>query len=119
MYLYIEGFFFEALDPLELTNLANDPANQFEMHEMFSEMQDRWDEDNLDKRIRASQRKRIFVQNAMKHGLFPSWDFGPHYDPAKVYVRGGNDPSTTATKQRGRFPYVPVTPPQQPRHSKK
>jgi choline-sulfatase len=55
----------------------------------------------------------------MKQRRFPSWDFGPHYDPAKVYVRGGNDPSNTATKQRGRYPYVPVTPPQHPRHAKK
>ena len=59
------------------------------------------------------------VQGAMKHGRFPSWDYAPHYDAAKVYVRGGTDPSTTATKQRGRFPYVAVTPPQHPRHSKK
>ena len=108
-----------ANDPLELTNLADDPAYQDVLNAMFAEMQNRWDEDDLDQRIRASQRKRIFVQDAMKHGRFPSWDFGPHYDPAKVYVRGGNDPSTTATKQRGRFPYVPVTKPQYPRQTKK
>lgn len=107
-----------AKDPLELTNLADDPAYREAMDAMFAAMQDRWDEDDLDARIRTSQRKRLFVHDAMKHGRFPSWDFGPHYDPAKVYVRGGTDPSTTATKQRGRFPYVPVTPPQKPRHPK-
>ena len=105
-------------DPLELMNLANEPDYQSQMQEMFAEMQLRWNEDDLDQRIRGSQRKRIFVQDAMKHGRFPSWDYAPHYDPAKVYVRGGNDPSTTATKQRGRFPYVAVTPPQHPRHKK-
>jgi choline-sulfatase len=108
-----------AQDPFELTNLAEAPDYQDELSVMFAEMQERWDENDLDQRIRASQRKRIFVQDAMKHGRFPSWDFGPHYDPAKVYVRGGTDPSTTATKQRGRYPYVPVTPPQKPRHTKK
>jgi choline-sulfatase len=106
-------------DPYELTNLADDPAYQDDLEAMFAQMMQRWDEDELDERIRASQRKRIFVQDAMKHGRFPSWDFGPDYDPSKVYVRGGNDPSTTATKQRGRFPYVAVTPPQYPRHTKK
>ncbi|MDA8747621.1 hypothetical protein N9M66_05365 [Litoreibacter sp.] len=106
-------------DPLELTNLADDPAYSDRLNAMFAEMQERWDEDDLDQRIRASQRKRLFVHDAMKHGRFPSWDFGPNYDPSKVYVRGGNDPSTTATKQRGRYPYVPVTPPQYPRQSKK
>lgn len=108
-----------AKDPFELTNLADAPDYQDELSVMFAEMQERWDENDLDQRIRASQRKRIFVQDAMKHGRFPSWDFGPHYNPAKVYVRGGTDPSTTATKQRGRYPYVPVTPPQKPRHTKK
>jgi choline-sulfatase len=51
----------------------------------------------------------------MKCGEFPVCDCRPPYDPGKVYVRGGVDPSTTATKQRGRFPYVPKTPPQYPR----
>jgi choline-sulfatase len=106
-------------DPLELNNLAGDPAYRDAMDAMFAAMQDRWDEDDLDESIRASQRKRLFVHDAMQHGRFPSWDFGPRYDPAKVYVRGGTDPDTTATKQRGRFPYVPVTPPQHPRHVKK
>lgn len=106
-------------DPLELTDLASDPNYQDVMDAMFAEMQERWDENDLDARIRASQRKRIFIQDAMKHGRFPSWDYGPDYDPSKVYVRGGIDPSTTATKQRGRYPYVPVTPPQFPRHGKK
>ena len=106
-------------DPLELTNLAADPAHGAVLADLMAEMRARWDEDDLDRRIRVSQKKRLFVQKAMKHGRFPSWDFGPHYDPSKVYVRGGSDPSTTATKQRGRFPYVPVTPPQHPRSAKK
>ncbi|CAN0554090.1 unnamed protein product, partial [Ectocarpus sp. 8 AP-2014] len=64
-------------DPLELNNLANDPAYLDIMNAMFEEMQTRWDEDDLDQRIRASQHKRLFIQDAMKHGRFPSWDFGP------------------------------------------
>jgi len=102
-------------DPLELNNLAGDPDHAGLVEDLTAEMQARWDEDDLDRRIRASQKKRLFVQKAMKHGRFPYWDYGPPYDPSKVYVRGGTDPSTTATKQRGRFPYVPVTPPQHPR----
>ena len=108
-------FFDTKADPLELTNLADAPEHQDQINRMFAVMQDRWDEEALEKRIRASQKKRMFVHDAMKHGRFPTWDFGPDYDPGKVYVRGGTDPNTTATKQRGRFPYVPVTPPQFPR----
>ena len=105
-----------ASDPSELTNLAEDLSHRETLDAMLAEVQAHWDEDDLDTRIRGSQHKRLFVQDAMKCGRFPYWDYGPPYDPAKVYVRGGTDPSTTATKQRGRYPYVPVTPPQHPRH---
>jgi choline-sulfatase len=103
-------------DPLELHNLASDPAHAAKRDAMFGTMLNRWNEADLEERIRVSQRKRLLVQDAMKCGRFPSWDFAPPYDASRVYVRGGLDPSTTATKQRGRFPYVPVTPPQHPRH---
>lgn len=69
--------------------------------------------------IRASQKKRLFVQEAMKCGALPTWDYGPPYDPDKAYMRGGIDPSTTATKQRGRFPFVPKAPPRYPRRGGK
>lgn len=112
-------FFDTKADPLELNNLAEAPEHQEQINRMFAAMMERWDEAGLEERIRNSQKKRLFVHNAMKHGRFPSWDFGPDYDPGKVYVRGGTDPSTTATKQRGRFPYVPATAPQFPRDAKK
>jgi choline-sulfatase len=112
-------FFDMDADPLELDNLAEAPEHQDQINRMFTAMMERWDEEALEVRIRTSQKKRMFVHDAMKHGRFPTWDFGPEYDPGKVYVRGGTEPSTTATKQRGRFPYVPVTPPQFPRGAKK
>ncbi len=104
-------------DPLEQTNRADDPAWAETVEALSATVAERWDEAALEQAIRASQRKRLFVQEAMKHGRFPAWDYGPPRDPARQYVRGGLDPSTTATKQRGRFPYVPVTPPQFPRHA--
>ena len=103
-------------DPLELNDLAKSGGHDGEVERLLGAIHDRWDEDELDDRIRASQRKRLFVQEAMKCGAFPYWDYGPPYDPSKVYVRGGSDPSTTATKQRARFPFVPKTAPQHPRH---
>lgn len=103
-------------DPLEVSNRAGDPAWRDDVDALAAVVAARWNESALEAAIRASQRKRLFVQDAMKHGRFPSWDYGPPRDPARQYVRGGLDPSTTATKQRGRLPYVPVTPPQFPRH---
>src|SRR5690606_38939323 len=63
-----------AEDPLELNNLADDPAHQTELQHLVDAMQSRWNEAGLEEDIRISQRKRLFVQGAMKHGRFPSWD---------------------------------------------
>ena len=72
----------------------------------------------LGQRVLASQKTRLFVQEAMKNGEFPSWDYSPPFDAGRAYVRGAFDPSTTATKARKRFPFVPTTPPQNPRPPK-
>ena len=108
-------FFDLDADPLEQNNLADASEHRDQIQNMLTAIHARWNEKDLEERIRISQKKRLFVHEAMKHGRFPTWDYGPDYDPGKVYVRGGTDPNTTATKQRGRFPYVPTTPPQFPR----
>ena len=105
-------------DLQELTNLATDPADADVLADLVAEMEARWDEDDLNRRIRASQDDRLFVQQVMKHGRFPYWDHGPPDDPSKFHVRGGTDPSTTVPKQQGRFPYMPFKPPQRP-HARK
>jgi choline-sulfatase len=102
-------------DPLEHDNIAGsgDPAEDDLMEEICA----RWDEDALEADVLESQRKRILVQDAMKHGQFPSWDYTPSFDASTAYVRGAIDPNTTATKARRRFPFVPTTPPGKPRKS--
>lgn len=104
-------------DPNEQTNLASDPAYFSTLAKMRAHIARRWDEPDLGKRVRASQKKRLFVQEAMKQGVFPSWDYTPPFDASRAYVRGAVDPNTTATKARKRFPFVPTTPSQTPRNS--
>ena len=58
---------------------------------------------------------RLFVQEAMKQGVFPSWDYTPPFDASLAYVRGAIDPNTTATKARKRLPFVSTTSPDTPR----
>ena len=53
------------------------------------------------------QKNRLFVQEAMKQGAFPSGGYTPPSDASRAYVRGAIDPNATATKARKRFPFVP------------
>ena len=112
-----EMMFDLAIDPNEQNNLASDPAFAGTLSEMRSLVAKRWNERNLAARVETSQRNRLFVQEAMKEGLFPSWDYTPPFDASRAYVRGAIDPNTTATKARKRFPFVPTTSPEKPRLS--
>ena len=106
-----------AADPDEKRNLASEPASADIIRAMRDRVADRWDEAALGLRVVASQKTRLFVQEAMKNGGFPSWDYTPPFDASRAYVRGAIDPNTTATKARKRFPFLPTTPPQTPRQS--
>ena len=105
-------------DPDEQRNLAGEPAYADTIMAMRDRVAGHWDEAALGQRVLASQKARLFVQEAMKNGEFPSWDYSPPFDAGRAYVRGAVDPSTTATKARKRFPFVPTTPPQNPRPPK-
>ena len=102
-------------DPNEQVNLAADPEYATTLAEMRAHIGNRWDEPDLKQRVINSQKNRLFVQDAMKQGIFPSWDYTPPFDASRAYVRGAIDPNTTATKARKRFPFVPTTSPQKPR----
>ena len=113
-----EMLFNLAADPDEQRNLAGEPAYADTITAMRDRVAGQWDEAALGQRVLASQKARLFVQEAMKNGEFPSWDYSPPFDAGRAYVRGAVDPSTTATKARKRFPFVPTTPPQNPRPPK-
>jgi choline-sulfatase len=103
-------------DPNEQSNLATDQAYKHVLDDMRDAVAHRWNAEDLTQRVIASQHKRLFVQESMKHGVFPSWDFTPPFDASRAYVRGAIDPNTTATKARKRFPFVETTKPQKPRN---
>ncbi|MDB2390335.1 choline-sulfatase [Alphaproteobacteria bacterium] len=102
-------------DPNETQNVATDPAYKSVLEGMQKLVAQRWNAEELSQRVIASQQKRLFVQESMKQGLFPSWDFTPPFDASTSYVRGAIDPNTTATKARKRFPFIETTKPQTPR----
>lgn len=103
-------------DPLEQANVAGTglPVEA----ELRASVEARWDEPALAERVRQSQRKRIFIQQALAgSGSFPDWDYAPPFDASRAYVRGAVDPDSVATKARRRFPYVQPAVPQSPRQS--
>ena len=76
-------------DPAELANLAGKPEHEATVRAMRDELARRWDLEELERRVLASQRERHLVLRALGRGAFRSWGYTP---PATDrYVRGGAD----------------------------
>lgn len=102
-------------DPHERVNLAGNPQYTEVQASMLGEVLKRWNYDALEKDIVASQRRRLFAQQALLRGKITPWDHQPHTDAARQYVRSAVDPNTTETKSKKRFPFLPAVQPDHPR----
>ncbi len=78
-------------DPLERTNLAEDPAHAELAAAFAAEVQQRWNSDAIRDEVLASQRSRRVLHAAMDAGPLTSWDFSPSRDSANEYVRNHMD----------------------------
>ncbi len=105
-------------DPDEHRNVADDPDYAGIAASMQAEIDSRWDYDGLTRAILQSQKRRLFVQEALLKGKWTGWDHQPFVDATRAYVRGAVDPNTTATKARRRLPFVEEVPPHHPRKSR-
>ena len=105
-------------DPQELDNVAEDPAYADTASDLQREVDNRWDYDRLERDILQSQKRRLFVQQALLKGKWTGWDHQPFVDATRAYVRGAIDPNTTATKALRRLPFVAEVPPHNPRQGK-
>jgi choline-sulfatase len=80
-------YVYSAVDPEQLFDLETDPheqINQFEnpdyrdSHETLSKLvQQRWNVETLARDIFASQRRRLFLRDALAKGQLHDWDFSP------------------------------------------
>lgn len=102
-------------DPQELNNVAEDPQYADIARRMKSEIDQRWNYDQLEKDILITQKRRLFVQQSLLKGKWTGWDHQPYVDATRSYVRGAIDPNTTATKARRRLPFVEEVAPDHPR----
>jgi choline-sulfatase len=98
-----------ARDPHELTNLAGDPAHAKVAAAFAQEAAAKWNSAALRAQIVASQRQRIFVQEALLKGRVHPWDYEPRTDAARQYNRnyGGE---LYDTDRRARLPQRPEPP---------
>ena len=95
-----------AADPRELVNLAGDPGHRDVLENFRAEAARRWDADRLRQEVIASQRRRRLVAASMKAGAHTSWDFQPHRDAARQYMRNHLD--LDDLERRSRFPVAPL-----------
>jgi len=92
------------MDPAELNNLAEQPAAATGVAAYRAEIAGRWDLAALDAEVRASQRRRRLVDEALTQGEPRGWDFQPFKDAARQYVR--NTIPLDDLEAMARFPRV-------------
>jgi choline-sulfatase len=80
-----------AADPDELVNLADDPAHAELCADLRRAVDERWDLASLRERVVRSQRERRIVARALGRGTRTGWDFQPHVDASRQYVRTRSD----------------------------
>jgi choline-sulfatase len=99
-------------DPLERDDLARRPEHAERLDELLQQLLRDWDADAVDARIRASQRRRLFLrQLGLEHGGFPDWTFEARPGDRARFVRPTTAGKAVGPKPRMRFPFVPPTPP--------
>jgi choline-sulfatase len=91
-----------ALDPDEVRNLAADRIQARRVEALRAEVGRRWDLPALHEAVVASQRRRALVYDALRKGRHTPWDFQPHRDASRQYVR--NDQDLGELEAMARFP---------------
>ncbi len=97
-----------AEDAAELTNLAEDPGLDAIRRELREEVLRRWDLQDLERRVCASQHERRLIVRALERGAFTPWDFEPSADGSERYVRTRTD--MYALQRRARLDAPAATP---------
>lgn len=91
-----------AADPDEQINLAADPAHAATAAALRADVDAQWDLEALHTQVLESQRRRLFVYDAMRPGRQTAWDWLPPRDASQMYVR--NSMPLEELEAMARFP---------------
>jgi choline-sulfatase len=91
-------------DPGERDNLTGKKQSAALVADFRAEIGRRWDLSELDQQVRASQRRRRLVDQALNIGEIRAWDFQPSRDAARQYIRNSVD--LDDLEAMARFPRV-------------
>jgi choline-sulfatase len=94
-------------DPNELNNLADQREYETIRRAFHTELRQRWDPQALRQNVLASQKRRRLMAQALMTGDHTPWDFQPHRDASKQYMRNHLD--LNDLERRARFP-APAVP---------
>ncbi|HSH90239.1 MAG TPA: choline-sulfatase [Ramlibacter sp.] len=105
-------------DPQELDDLAGRAPWADVQAQLHARLVADWDPEATNARIRASQRRRLFLREiALRDDAFPHWTFEARAGDSDRYVRPASATGAVGPKPRMRFPFVQPTPPDLPGRS--
>jgi choline-sulfatase len=89
-----------AVDPLERTNFADDPAYANRLAALIAQANARWDLAAFDSAVRESQARRHVVYQALRNGAYYPWDYQPLQKASERYMRNHLDLNVLEENQR-------------------
>ena len=87
-------------DPAERKNLVGDDTYDLVLQAMRLAADQRWDLDDFDARIRASQSRRHVVYAALREGAYQPWDHQPARPASQRFMRNHMDLNDLEENQR-------------------
>ena len=87
-------------DPDECNNLAGDPNVRAIENGFGDEITKRWNLAELKEQVIADQHRRRFIYGSLRKGVYQSWDFQPHTDASRQYMRNHLDLNNVESAKR-------------------
>ncbi len=94
-------------DPQELHDLTGDPTHAAIAARLRCALRARLDLEDIDRRVRFSQRERRLVSRALARGRAAPWDYEPQRDAGRQYISNREDMYELQRRARLDAPSVP------------